>query len=218
MPSYGVTFQEPASPRLTRLLAGIEREDYKRPVGNAARLCLKNHFASLSADGSQHKSAVAVGATPSNLYEKFADQTSYEPTGSGIVVSINHPAVRQRLKGGTIRPVNKTFLTIAANAYAYNHRASQVGVTLKFMYARDELRNCLRPALVAPDAVTKDTGKARKDGTRRQRTIRPSGIYYWLVKSVTQGPNPGVLPDREKLMTDVTTALQVWARNILGKN
>jgi hypothetical protein len=199
-------------------MAGIDRKDYQRPMGNAAVKILKEHFAEFNADRNEHHSAWMVGARPSDLYMKFADATNYAPSDTGIVASVNHPAVRQRLKGGTIRPVNVTCLTLAANAFAYGKRASQVGVSLKFMFAFDELTQHWRPALVAPDAVTKDTGKARKDGTRRQRVIRPSGIYYWLVKSVTQGPNPGVLPDREKLLNGVADELKGWAEKILGKN
>lgn len=218
MPSYGVTIKLPPSPRLINLMAGIDRKEYQKPMGNAAVLILKEHFAQMSADQNEHHSAWMVGALPSGLYTKFSDATNFAPSDSGIVASINHPAVRQRLQGGTIRPRNATCLTIAANAYAYGKRASSVGVSLKFMFAYDELTRHWRPALVAPDAVTKDTGKARKDGTRRQRTIRPSGIYYWLVKSVTQGPNPGVLPDRAALLNGVAGALEGWARGILGKN
>ncbi len=218
MPSYGVTFKEPPSPRLRKLIASLDAKDYRDPIGVAAVKALKEHFAARNANPAAHRSAFSLGAQPSDLYMKFADATSFTPTESGVEATISHPAVRQRLQGGTIRPVNVRHLTIPANSNAYGRRAGTVGVALKFMFAFDEARGCWRPALVAPDAVTKPTGAPRKDGSRRQRTIRPAGIYFWLVKSVTQQPDAEVLPNRDALLNSIVDALKSWSNGIMGRN
>lgn len=194
MAVYGISIRDTASPFLRRLASESLKQELVPAIGEAGKRVLIDHFTTKQADPASHASAGRLGARPSGLFADFARSTSWAENSTGVELSVNHVAARQRYLGGTIKPVNSKFLTIPANSHAYGRRAREVGVTLKFMFAPDPTSGRMRPALVAPDAVTKPTGKERKDGTRRERTIRPSGVYYWLVRQTRQNPDPTVLP------------------------
>jgi hypothetical protein len=151
------------------------------------------------------------------LFEDFHNATRWERSTQGVVLAINNPAVRQRYLGGTIRPVNSRMLTLPAQGAAYGVRARDAGITLKVMFAPDPKLNKWRLALVAPEAVTKETGAPRKDGTRRRRVIKPSGIWYWLVSKVTQQGDKSTLPTSEQLLAGIRSGIEKWARGILGR-
>lgn len=217
MAAYGIVIRDLGTTAfLQALQESVDRETFIEPIGEAGTRVLKDHFRKKNLDAGSHKSAQRLGAQPSGLFEQFHNATSHQRQGSSSVLSVNHPAVRQRFEGGDIRPVNSGFLTIPAQAAAYGTRAREAGITLAFMYAPDE-QGRWRRALVAPSAVTRETGKARKDGTRRRVVIKPSGIWYWLVRKVHQLADPSVLPTRTEILDGIKTGLESWANRILKR-
>lgn len=206
MAVYGISIRDTASPFLKRLASDSLTQELVPAIGEAGKRVMMDHFTVKQSDPAAHATAGRLGARSSGLFADFARATAWSPSSTGVDLTVSHVAARQRYLGGRIKPVNATFLTIPANSHAYGRRAREVGVTLKFMFAPDPTSGRMRPALVAPDAVTKPTGKARKDGTRRERTIRPSGVYYWLVRQTTQNPDPTVLPTDNDLFKGIEAA------------
>lgn len=209
MAFYGITIKDLAGPKQRQFVDGVASGAWKKPAGASVISLIKAHLADKNASPASHQTASRLGAQPSDIYMEMADATHYTPTSDGVTVSINHPAAAQRYYGGEIRPVNVSRLTIPAIAAAYGHRARESGIDLKFMFAPDE-NGRWRPALVAPDAVTKSVGPARKDGTRRQKVIKPSGIWYWLVRSVRQKADETLLPNMADIGFAVEKGLREW--------
>ncbi len=218
MPSYGITLvYDGVTPKLNALIGGVRSGEFRDPVGRATVRVFLDHFADKDQDSESHKTADELGAKRSHLFGAFGRATQHTVEADGFTVSINHAAARQRWKGGVIRPVNAQNLTIAAIGAAYGVRARDAGISLKFAFAFNEKWQRWAPALIAPDAVEKETGKARKDGTRRKKVIKPSGIWYWLVKSVTQAPDDSVLPRKRDITDGIGAALSKWFQKAAGK-
>jgi hypothetical protein len=207
------------SPAISAIAAGLEARRYLPVVGQACANVFRAHYAALQSDPSRHSTASALGAKPSGLYADFARATSYLVDGDSVEVGVSHVAARQRLRGGPIRPVNARSLTIPANSLAYGKRAADFAGRLVFMWAPDPKRgDRWRPALVAPEAVTKEVGKKRKDGTRRRKTVAPSGVYFWLVWAVrAQAPDPTVLPPERDLAEAVRSSLTDWLSGLAAR-
>jgi hypothetical protein len=202
MPAYGISITlDTASPFAEKMARGIAQRGYGPAVGEAGKLVLINHF------GLKEQEATSAAQTAggwvklghSGLYADFRDATSWQPTGDGIRLSIAHPAIRQRLQGGTIRPVNARNLTIPARKEAYGKRASEVRVPLKFGYAFDEQIGHWRRALIADTVAS----KAKK-----------TGAWFWLVPQVEQKPDSSVLPSDTALVDGVSAALRGWISEV----
>jgi len=121
------------------------------------------------------------------FWQRAADATAYEITTDGVRVVVDQIGVRQRLLGGPITPVHGKFLTIPAIAAAYGHRAADFD-NLKIAHVDFHpfgpwYRGYSGLALVRADA-----------DDRKPSRIVPVSIYFWLVTSVNQEPNPDVLP------------------------
>lgn len=210
MPAYGVSFGRPANEALDRMRVGVKTPGFRKVVGTAGVQAFRDHYTAREADGSTHRTASALGARPQGIFAQFARQTFFEDGGFSVSIVTSHPAIRQRLQGGTIRPVNGRYLTIPANSFAYGRRAREVGVDLVFAYAPRGNETTMVPALIAPDAVEKEVGAKRKDGTRRKKTIRPAGIYYWLVRQVTQRGDPATVPTKDAVVGMIIETTREW--------
>lgn len=222
MPLYGATVtKDTARPELRSLQAHMrDREAISRVAGVAGTQVLRDHFTEREADPSSHTTAALLGARPVGLFAQFARGTHFETTADGVRLVVSHPAIMQRLKGGRILPTGgRRFLTVPANQFAYGRRAREVGVNLVFAFAPrpgpGELK--MMPALVAPEAVEKETGPARKDGTRRKKTVRPSGVYYWLIRSATHSADPSTVPTNDAIRAGVEAQIDGWVRERINK-
>ena len=119
------------------------------------------------------------------------------------MLSVEHNAIAMRYYGGRINPANRKFLTIPANAKAYGRRAREFGSTLAVMVRRKQGK-------ITPIALIDKKYKKKK-------RIPRGGVYYWLVRSVTQKADPSVLPTERKLATGITNELSDWLQNIIEK-
>ena len=219
MPSYGVRIDDRCTATLKRLITAIHGREYTTPVGEAGKLVLMEHFAAKNADPSSHRTAQGFGAAPTDLYADFARATSWEPSPAGVTLSVDHVAARQRLEGGTIKPVNSKFLTIPARSETYGKRAREFGETLMVLFGRNG------PYALAAKA---DYERAKKSGTNKGQlqhakkgetaTHGQGGVYFFLVRSVTQPPDPTVLPADEKFYFGIDRALGTWLNDVLGRN
>ncbi|NCC53398.1 MAG: hypothetical protein EOM20_19600 [Spartobacteria bacterium] len=195
MTAYGITIRDTASPAIEALIDGLNDPALKTAVGEAGKLILMEHFEQKNATGS-HKAATRLGAKPTGLYAEFAQATSWQRSGADVLLSIAHPAIAQRYYGGTIKPVNRKYLTIPANSAAYGKRARNLRSQLVFMFR-------MRNGAPAPVALIHKKYK-------NQKRVPSSGVYYWLVKSVTQSADHSVLPTDAKMLDGVQDQLQDW--------
>jgi len=97
-----------------------------------------------------------------------------------IRIRVNQIGVRQRLLGGDIDPVRAKFLTIPAIAETYGHRAADFG-NLKIVRGPFQMYTGRLVSLALVPA----------DWTRDKSTpFSSAGVYFWLVRHVSQDPNP----------------------------
>lgn len=118
--------------------------------------------------------------------------------GSVGVVGINHVGIRQRIDGGVIRPVKGKYLTIPARARAYGRTAREFDATFEIVDGRPALVE----NLVSRVRVSKKTGKVL--GT----TTEGGDVLFWLVRKVTQKPDPNALPSDAALADGAVQALR----------
>lgn len=205
MPAYGVTIRDTATP----FVRALERQTGSAGpvVGRAAAETTREHFRRKNLDPASHRSASALSAQPSGLFNQFRNATSFEATLTSASVVVRHAAIRQRIEGGTIEPgPGKKFLTIPAQAIAYGRRAGEFP-QLVFAWASHIQNRRSGFALVAPSAINKEVGRARRDGTRRTKEVAPSGVYFWLVRRVRQPADPTVIPDEQQMQAGVQALL-----------
>lgn len=108
---------------------------------------------------------------------------------SAVIVSINHPAFAQKVKGGTIRPKRAKMLTIPASEEAYGRTAStfeaETGLRLIFIRTGGNDANPFSAAVLA---------------TRRSGGLQ---VEYVLKASVTQKPDPTAMPPKAELQAAI---------------
>lgn len=159
------------------LQGGITGDEILQVIGRAGFTVIKEHFEQLAGDEAHHQSAASLGAAPTGFYERAADnvqQPEVEP--EGVSVSIDQQGLAQRLFGGDIAAKPGHWLTIPARAESYGKRAKEF----------DNLKFILFPSGLAA-LVDKD--EKAHEGT----------VYYWLVRSVTQPPDPSVIPSEDEI-------------------
>lgn len=120
--------------------------------------------------------------------------------GSAVIVSINHPAFGQKVRGGTIRPKRAKMLTIPVSEEAYGRTAStfEVETGLKLIFIRTGGRgaNPFAAAVLA---------------TRRSGGLQ---VEYVLRASVTQKPDPTALPQRTDLQAAIVKRAAVYVARL----
>lgn len=128
--------------------------------------------------------------------------THAEATPDGCLVSINKQGFRQRYAGGEIKPLSPDgWLTIPARSEFYGARAREF-TNLRFILFRTGTA-----ALVINDGGSeKITGlkSTRKAGGKKSAGM----IAFWLVKSVFQKPDPGVIPPVSDIIATARDAVK----------
>ena len=99
--------------------------------------------------------------------------------GDSVSVTIKHPHIAQKVKGGPIYPVEARALTIPTHPDAYARTAAEVEATLGI--------NLFIRTTALGDAFLMGRVKGRKGGLFR---------YFLLKRAVFQRPTPGAVPGR----------------------
>lgn len=211
MTAYGVSIRiDTATASVERIRAALAARTFRPAIGEAAKLTLQTHFRDKEADPDSHKTAARLSAQPTGVYSQFANATAYVLLDTGVGVSITHPAIQQRIRGGEIKPVNKQWLTIPAIGAAYGKSVADFGDVLQWRWYRSKSGE-LKGMLVL-DADVKKTKTVRRKGKEKKidKVKYRSGVYFWAVKSVNQAPDPSVLPTDEDLLTGIDAAVGSW--------
>lgn len=164
-----------ASASLSALASLLGSDELAARVGDAEVALFQNHF---RANGSNKQ-----GWPTTSFWARAAAATTWQAVDGGVAISVNQTGVRQRWQGGTITPRGRTFLTIPARAEAYGKTAAEFN-HLRVAYGRHGAF-----ALVEADASNKSSGKKGAAAD-----ITGGGVYFWLVRSVFQAPDPSVMP------------------------
>lgn len=129
-----------------------------------------------------------LGGRRTHFYSGAAQATHWYASERMGEVSIAQDGIRQRLLGGTIRPVNARALTIPVHPLGHGRRASEFGGDLRL--------------------VVLDGGRdGRTTGLLVLGTGADAPIIYVLRTEVEQEPDPSVLPTDEAMLGEATSAL-----------
>jgi hypothetical protein len=182
-----VTIQgDTATPALTALLEAMDVRAISANVGEAEVILFQRHFG----NAPENK----MGWESTGFWKDAVRATNYQVVAGGVAIGVNQVGVRQRFAGGEIHPVKGNYLAIPARAEAYG-KAPGEWDNLKVAFGRNGAF-----ALVEADATQITYGKKSRNTGLRDFTSETvgGGVYYWLVKSVYQAPDPSVLPaDRD---------------------
>jgi hypothetical protein len=191
---------------LLTLRQAIALEKVSEVLGRAGVRTIQDH---LRARDASHPNA--LGGRRTHFWSAAARSTTYRTVSDGALISISHAGAALQYFGGTVRPVNRKFLSIPAIPEAHGMSPSDFSdlepITFRLpgrppLHARvqrDQQRISFR----------KDTRKGAAEGAKRlKRGAETRGIiYFWLVKSATIGPHPDVLPPTETIQADANTAV-----------
>jgi hypothetical protein len=178
---------DPAAAR--RFLAAVQPAAINPIIGRSAVNLFRDHFFKLNAERPNK-----LGGKRTQFYGDAARGTSATVLPDGALVSVNQVGIRQRWKGGTIRPgPGKQWITIPARTESYGKSAPEFN-DLRFVLFRKN--NNPLAALVRNESTKLKRKRDRKTGEVSLVSAGEQGgeILYWLKKSVTQRPDPSVVP------------------------
>lgn len=168
------------------VLAAMGREGQQR---------LKRHFR-----GKDRTEPNRLGGRRTHFWRQVVDsvQAPMLHGDTSVTISINHPAIAQKVFGGTIRAKRAKLLTIPVSPEAYGRTAAtfehETGLQLIFLREGNN-------ALLA---------------TRRSKGSTALQIEYLLTPSVNQAPDPTALPDL-KPSSEFVRALIARGQSVLNR-
>lgn len=187
------------SQRLPILLAQLERPKALLSIlGREAGNRLKSHFRQKD----RTEPNKLMGARQ-HFWRGVADSVQaprLAAAGHSVTVSIPHPAIAQKVRGGTIRPKRVKFLTIPVSPDAYGRTARTF--TAETGYKLVLLR----------------VGK-RGSGGGVLASVRGAGLQveYVLRSSVTQAPDADALPDAGAMSAALLLRAERYVARILSQ-
>jgi hypothetical protein len=192
--AYKIDYRDEASEILRRLESSVTvpaalNADLGRRLAND----LREHFLQRNLEGPRNQ----FNAPSSNFWADIRDAVNdAEVTADGASVTIAHPAIAQKVYGGTIT-ADGGYLSIPARLEAYG-KSPRLFENLTAIFFKSGAA-----ALISTDiSLTRADGSEgkRERGKKYLGTLKESGlVFYWLVKSVDQKPDPNALPTKEKL-------------------
>jgi len=194
-----VTIKDQATPAILELMRKLEPRELAVRIGPELTRTVQTH---LLANGTNKH-----GWPSTHFWADAARATSWDQHPDGTVISINKIGVRQRVFGGTIRPVNAKALTIPISPVSYGHLASEFpGLFL--------IRTAKGAYLVQRgEEISEKTGRINKpkgkQGGNKERRIKANlNFMFKLVQSVTQEPNPNAIPSNAELSAAAITVIK----------
>lgn len=100
--------------------SGTRQHALKQAIGGAVQREFQDHLRRLDAQRPNQ-----LGGVRTHFYGDAAQATFFAVTNDGATVTVAQQGFRQRVLGGTIRPVRSKWLTIPARAEAHGKRAGK---------------------------------------------------------------------------------------------
>jgi hypothetical protein len=171
-----------------RLAAAMRPEVLHRAVAASSLELFRGHLIQLNTERPNQ-----LGGKRTSFYADAARNTHAAVLPDGVLLSILKEGIRQRWLGGTIKAKPGSWLTIPARAEAYGRRARSFNDLRFVLLTGDESGGA---ALVRNETTTLKRKKDRKTGKVSYVAGEERGgeVMYWLRKSVTQRPDPTVIP------------------------
>lgn len=165
-----------ATPTLDRIaIEANAGEPRNKLIGASVNRLVKDHLVKKNSS-----SPNKLGGPRTNLFVQMSRSTNFRADNTSATVSINHVAAGQRYRGGTIHARRSKYLTIPLTPAAYNQRARGNRFADK-LFAQHSKKGNLILFL-----------KPRTKGD-------PIVPIYALKESVTQKPDPTVLPTDQEI-------------------
>ncbi|MHC1762915.1 MAG: hypothetical protein AB9869_01230 [Verrucomicrobiia bacterium] len=190
-----INVTDKATPKLNALIRSIENPIPGLMIaGRAVANVLRAHYREKHA-----KEPNKLGGKRQNYWLGVRHSVNNpQPSGAAqVTVSISHPSIMQKIKGGTITAKRVSMLTIPVDKEAYGRRAS-----------------VLERALNIKLFVIEQGGRAFLAG--RTDSAAPLRIFYVLKRSVTQKPDPTALPPEQTIHDTATEAFTKWVERTAG--
>jgi hypothetical protein len=182
-----------ASPTLAAIAEKLtHRKPLHAAMGKRVEGELRAHFLQRNEEPNKR------GWPSQNFWSQVRRATAYQgadETAARVVIS--DPRIAQKIHGGTIRPVERKFLALAAIAEAYGHAPRE----FNFLHVV-RFKGSGALALVEADRNFISVGKQRKDGSRRVKDkgqAQRGRVWFWLAKKVTQKADANALPGEQHL-------------------
>lgn len=140
-----------------------------------------------------------LGGKRTNFYATAARGTGFDIDADGVTISIRSVGIRQRFFGGVIKPKTAKFLTIPVAPEAHGKRAREFD--LEVVYGAGG-----RPVALATKSTSAPT-KNSKGQEGNKTTARRGVIMFRLVESITQAPDPTVLPPIDQVAGAIVSAV-----------
>jgi hypothetical protein len=217
MYGMGIQVVDGATPVLVSLAQQLNSRDIRAMAGRSGANTIRNHLFALDAER-----ANPMGWPRTHFYADAARSTNSRVVDDGAIVAINKTGICQRYFGGWIYPVNTSWLAIPARSEAYGHRAREFSFLQVVFF-----KGGLTPGALV-DRERQDVGisnrKDRRKGHEGQRRFHVTPgqqhpgelVWYWLVKSVWQDKDPGVLPDDAALGAAVLKSMSSYVNRLLA--
>ena len=196
--------------RVRTTLAG---QEMLQTGGTAVKRLLVDHFTELN--NYRHR-----GATRTGFYTDAARSVNAAPvqvTGNTALISIDKVGLAQRLLGGEIHAVTGKYLAIPNpnNPDAVGHVPADFPNLEFFPTSRGGGLKLQRA--VASVVGYLRTGK-NKGKTKSEADVLGDVVYFWLVPSVEQAPDPTVLPYDEEMQDTAYAAMDEYlTRHLASK-
>jgi hypothetical protein len=199
-----------ASPWLAKVRANVSPHRIAAEVGPRCTRLVQRNFRKYAGG------ANAKGWPSTHFYGRAAEATNWQEGFGFVQISVNQIGIRQRLLGGTIKPVNAGALTIPNTPEAYGKTAREFS-NLQFKMLYDPETGHVRPALVEKAGVIKiKLGRKKKDGSKSATPVSTTTgmvALFWLAKSVTQEPNPNVMPTEREFEMEFDKSVDALLRD-----
>jgi hypothetical protein len=197
--SLHVTIDDGISGPLQRLGQATRSPEVRKVIGRAVANDLRQHFSKLDQERPNQ-----MGGRRTHFYGQ-ARRSVQNPVllgDAGVSVSINHVGVAQRYFGGTIYAQPGKALSIPARAESYGRRPGE------FTDLHLEVFKSLGLAALVQNDQTSISIRKKKGGGRsvKRGEEQGGGVFFWLVKRVTQDADPSVLPTDAELQEAASTA------------
>ena len=167
-----------------------------KSIGTWAESATRDHL--IQEAQARHKTANRLGARPSGHLEPHGDVVNSKLSNAdAAIVSINIPGIRRAFGDLTITAKSGKWLTIPANAEAYNRRARTF--------------NDLRVAFFGKGRMALVKAEQSSLSDRKESGGR-SEVYYWLKKSVTQKQDRALLPPDDDFATAAVQGIKAYIR------
>lgn len=191
--SLAVEVKDDASPALAKLTELLTPDRVHKLMAKAAAAATKAHFRArdkgLGGGGARDASGKFLGSGRSHYWNDAAAATTHYGDSGTAKVIVDKEGVALHFFGGTVRPVEATYLTIPARTEAKGKRAGEFE-GLQFI----------------PN---------KKGGARL--VDEDGNVWFWLVKSVTLNADPTVLPDESAYMREIDITMSDYLAAYLDR-